>query len=38
MIIIEYLIGEVKLLEAKVGDRVFGGVRNLDGRMIVKVF
>ncbi|KAJ4714802.1 putative Cadmium/zinc-transporting ATPase [Melia azedarach] len=32
----EHLTGEVKPLEAKVGDRVPGGARNLDGRMIVK--
>jgi len=37
-ITIEHLTGEVKPLEAKAGDRVPGGARNLDGRMIVKVF
>ncbi|CAI8609318.1 unnamed protein product [Vicia faba] len=36
-ITIEHLTGEVKPLEAKVGDRVPGGARNLDGRIIVKV-
>lgn len=36
-ITIEHLTGEVKPLEAKVGDRIPGGARNLDGRMIVKV-
>lgn len=36
-ITIEHLTGEVKPLEANVGDRVPGGARNLDGRMIVKV-
>ncbi|XP_010437243.1 PREDICTED: probable cadmium/zinc-transporting ATPase HMA1, chloroplastic [Camelina sativa] len=35
-ITIEHLTGEVKPLEAKAGDRVPGGTRNLDGRMIVK--
>ncbi|CAH8344560.1 unnamed protein product [Eruca vesicaria subsp. sativa] len=35
-ITIEHLTGEVKPLEAKAGDRVPGGARNLDGRMIVK--
>ncbi|KAK4771857.1 hypothetical protein SAY86_013632 [Trapa natans] len=33
---IEHLTGEVKPLEAKVGDRIPGGARNLDGRIIVK--
>ncbi|KAK6237700.1 hypothetical protein QUC31_003169 [Theobroma cacao] len=33
----EHLTGEIKPLEAKVGDRIPGGARNLDGRMIVKV-
>jgi hypothetical protein len=37
-ITIEHLTGEVKPLEAKVGDRVPGGARNLDGRIIVKVY
>ncbi|KAJ0040325.1 hypothetical protein Pint_27978 [Pistacia integerrima] len=32
----EHLTGEVKPLEAKVGNRIPGGARNLDGRMIVK--
>ncbi|KAF5752867.1 cadmium/zinc-transporting ATPase HMA1 chloroplastic [Tripterygium wilfordii] len=32
----EHLTGEVNPLEAKVGDRVPGGARNLDGRIIVK--
>lgn len=36
-ITIEHLTGEVKPLEAKTGDRIPGGARNLDGRMIVKV-
>lgn len=36
-ITIEHLTGEVKPLEAKVGDRIPGGARNLDGRIIVKV-
>ncbi|XVF61254.1 hypothetical protein PTKIN_Ptkin08bG0115500 [Pterospermum kingtungense] len=36
-ITIEHLTGEIKPLEAKVGDRIPGGARNLDGRMIVKV-
>lgn len=36
-ITIEHLTGEVKPLEIKVGDRIPGGARNLDGRMIVKV-
>lgn len=36
-ITIEHLTGEVKPLETKVGDRIPGGARNLDGRMIVKV-
>ncbi|GLT78859.1 hypothetical protein SLA2020_503780 [Shorea laevis] len=35
-ITIEHLTGEVKPLEAKFGDRIPGGARNLDGRMIVK--
>ncbi|CAA7040751.1 unnamed protein product [Microthlaspi erraticum] len=35
-ITIEHLTGEVKPLEAKAGDRVPGGARNLDGRIIVK--
>ncbi|GAY50260.1 hypothetical protein CUMW_125270 [Citrus unshiu] len=35
-ITIEHLTGEVKPLEAKVGDRIPGGARNLDGRMILK--
>ncbi|KAJ8764345.1 hypothetical protein K2173_006085 [Erythroxylum novogranatense] len=35
-ITIEHLTGEVKPIEAKVGDRIPGGARNLDGRMIVK--
>ncbi|KAB5547855.1 hypothetical protein DKX38_011261 [Salix brachista] len=35
-ITIEHLTGEVKPLEAKVGDRIPGGARNVDGRMIVK--
>ncbi|KAG2724321.1 hypothetical protein I3760_01G011600 [Carya illinoinensis] len=35
-ITIEHLTGEVKPLEIKVGDRIPGGARNLDGRMIVK--
>ncbi|XP_044483471.1 probable cadmium/zinc-transporting ATPase HMA1, chloroplastic isoform X2 [Mangifera indica] len=35
-ITIEHLTGEIKPLEAKVGDRIPGGARNLDGRMIVK--
>ncbi|KAK4840787.1 hypothetical protein QYF36_018146 [Acer negundo] len=35
-ITIEHLTGEVKPLEAKTGDRIPGGARNLDGRMIVK--
>ncbi|RZC11788.1 putative cadmium/zinc-transporting ATPase HMA1, chloroplastic isoform B [Glycine soja] len=33
----EHLTGEVKPLEAKVGDRIPGGARNLDGRIIVEV-
>lgn len=37
-ITIEHLTGEVKPLEAKVGDRIPGGARNLDGRMILKVY
>ncbi|KAK8328348.1 hypothetical protein V6Z11_A11G245500 [Gossypium hirsutum] len=36
-ITIEHLTGEIKPLEAKAGDRIPGGARNLDGRMIVKV-
>ncbi|KAG4943605.1 hypothetical protein JHK84_047661 [Glycine max] len=36
-ITIEHLTGEVKPLEAKVGDRIPGGSRNLDGRIIVEV-
>ncbi|KEH31492.1 cadmium/zinc-transporting ATPase, putative [Medicago truncatula] len=36
-ITIEHLTGEVKPLEAKVGDRVPGGARNIDGRIILKV-
>lgn len=36
-ITIEHLTGEVKPLETKAGDRIPGGARNLDGRMIVKV-
>lgn len=35
-ITIEHLTGEVKPLEATAGDRVPGGARNLDGRIIVK--
>ncbi|MED6211264.1 putative cadmium/zinc-transporting ATPase hma1, chloroplastic [Stylosanthes scabra] len=35
-ITIEHLTGEIKPLEAKVGDRIPGGARNLDGRIIVK--
>ncbi|XP_058006180.1 probable cadmium/zinc-transporting ATPase HMA1, chloroplastic isoform X2 [Hevea brasiliensis] len=35
-ITIEHLTGEIKPIEAKVGDRIPGGARNLDGRMIVK--
>ncbi|XP_031253627.1 probable cadmium/zinc-transporting ATPase HMA1, chloroplastic [Pistacia vera] len=35
-ITIEHLTGEVKPVEATVGDRIPGGARNLDGRMIVK--
>ncbi|CAH8358837.1 unnamed protein product [Eruca vesicaria subsp. sativa] len=35
-ITIEHLTGEVKPLEAKAGDGVPGGARNLDGRIIVK--
>lgn len=34
---IEHLTGEVKPLDIRVGDRVPGGARNLDGRIIVKV-
>lgn len=37
-ITIEHLTGEVKPLEAKAGDKVLGGARNLDGRIIVKVY
>lgn len=33
---IEHLTGEIKPLEITVGDRVPGGARNLDGRIIVK--
>ena len=36
-ITIEHLTGEIKPIEAKVGDRIPGGARNLDGRIIVKV-
>ncbi|KAF3574239.1 hypothetical protein F2Q69_00062770 [Brassica cretica] len=36
-ITVEHLTGEVKPLDAKAGDRVPGGARNLDGRIIVKV-
>ncbi|XP_057730042.1 probable cadmium/zinc-transporting ATPase HMA1, chloroplastic [Arachis stenosperma] len=36
-ITIEHLTGEIKPLEAKIGDRIPGGARNLDGRIIVKV-
>lgn len=36
-ITIEHLTGEIKPLETKAGDRIPGGARNLDGRMIVKV-
>ncbi|XP_065876473.1 probable cadmium/zinc-transporting ATPase HMA1, chloroplastic isoform X2 [Euphorbia lathyris] len=35
-ITIEHLTGEIKPIEAKVGDRIPGGARNLDGRMIIK--
>ncbi|XP_021633151.1 probable cadmium/zinc-transporting ATPase HMA1, chloroplastic isoform X2 [Manihot esculenta] len=35
-IIIEHLTGEIKPIEANVGDRIPGGARNLDGRMIIK--
>ncbi|KAL5556924.1 hypothetical protein UlMin_039160 [Ulmus minor] len=35
-ITIEHLTGEVKPVETKVGDRIPGGARNLDGRIIVK--
>ncbi|KAG7571873.1 P-type ATPase [Arabidopsis suecica] len=35
-ITIEHLTGEVKPLEAKAGDRVPGGARTLNGRIIVK--
>lgn len=34
---IEHLTGEAKPLERKVGDRVPGGARNLDGMLVVKV-
>lgn len=37
-ITVEHLTGEVKPLEAKAGDIVPGGARNLDGRIIVKVY
>lgn len=33
----EHLTGEVKPMEIKVGDRIPGGAKNLDGVMIVKV-
>ncbi|XP_028764106.1 probable cadmium/zinc-transporting ATPase HMA1, chloroplastic isoform X2 [Neltuma alba] len=36
-ITIEHLTGEVKPLEAGVGDRVPGGARNLDGRIIIRL-
>lgn len=36
-ITIEHLTGEVKPLEAKCGDRIPSGARNLDGRIVVKV-
>ncbi|KAK7386400.1 hypothetical protein VNO78_26610 [Psophocarpus tetragonolobus] len=36
-ITIEHLTGEVKPLESKIGDRIPGGARNIDGRIIVKV-
>ncbi|CAK9315666.1 unnamed protein product [Citrullus colocynthis] len=35
-ITVEHLTGEVKPLQIKVGERVPGGARNLDGRIIVK--
>ncbi|XP_026455941.1 probable cadmium/zinc-transporting ATPase HMA1, chloroplastic [Papaver somniferum] len=35
-ITIEHLTGEAKPVEMKVGDRIPGGARNLDGMMIVK--
>lgn len=35
-ITIEHLTGEIKPIEAKIGDRIPGGARNVDGRMIVK--
>ncbi|KAL5714064.1 hypothetical protein ACHQM5_016076 [Ranunculus cassubicifolius] len=35
-ITIEHLTGEAKPLERKVGDRIPGGARNLDGMMIVR--
>ncbi|KAF8017358.1 hypothetical protein BT93_H2526 [Corymbia citriodora subsp. variegata] len=35
-ITIEHLTGEVKPLEAKCGDRIPSGARNLDGRIVVK--
>ncbi|XP_043707892.1 probable cadmium/zinc-transporting ATPase HMA1, chloroplastic [Telopea speciosissima] len=35
-ITVEHLTGEAKPLETKVGDRVPGGARNLDGMMVVK--
>ncbi|CAN0863902.1 Probable cadmium/zinc-transporting ATPase HMA1, chloroplastic [Linum grandiflorum] len=35
-ITIEHLTGEAKPIEAKVGDGIPGGARNLDGRIIVK--
>ena len=34
---IEHLTGETKPLERKVGDRIPGGARNLEGMMVVKV-
>lgn len=34
---IEHLTGEAKPLERKVGDRIPGGARNLEGMMVVKV-
>lgn len=36
-ITIEHLTGETKPLERKIGDRIPGGARNLEGLMIVKV-
>ncbi|KAI3972441.1 hypothetical protein MKW92_029485 [Papaver armeniacum] len=36
-ITIEHLTGEAEPVEMKVGDRIPGGARNLDGMMIVKV-